>query len=68
MALREEDWKFMDYMLDNSILVKEDNVELICVPPSPISDMKYCYKFHKLNGAFYSVDFWDYVKAIGEKL
>ena len=68
MSLDENEWQYIDEMLDNAYFIEEDGMELITIPPSPISDGKYGLQFSALNGAFITICFWEDVKQNGEKL
>lgn len=70
MNLDKSDWKYMDEMFSECYLTTENGVKVVSLkPPSsynpPQGQMKLCMQFSTLNGSFYGMDDWEFVKVKG---
>lgn len=73
MNLDEADWKYIDDMFTECYVTLENGLEVVALkPPASYNpsegQMKLCMQFSKLNGSFYGVDDWEYVRNTGKPI
>lgn len=71
MNIDRDDYKYIDYMFEECYVTVEDGHEVVTLRPPPC-EVEYGVlmglQFLTLNGSYYSVDDWEYIKVKGKKL
>lgn len=73
LEMPKREWCFIEEMFSEVYLTNENGHDIISLkPPSnyvPLEgQMRLTMQFYALNGAYYAVDDWEYVKQKGIKL
>lgn len=73
MNLDKSDWVYIDDMFSECYLTVENGEKVVSLKPPasynpPEGQMKLTMQFSMLNGSFYGVDDWEYIKHVGKLL
>ena len=70
MNLEEKDWCYIEDMFTECYITEENGLKVVSLKPPasynpPEGQMKLTLQFSTLNGSFYGVDDWEYIRNIG---
>ena len=73
LELPKQDWRFIEDMFSEVYLTNENGHNVVSLkPPSnyvPLEgQMRLTMQFYVINGAYFGIDDWEYIKMRGTKL